>query len=119
MSAILACIIWNRPIGWPNCAPVVDIGNNQIEARLHDAERAGRQNHALIVETRHQDVDAIADRAQHIVGRHLAILEDDLASVGAAHAELVELGAVEKPLNARSTMKAVMPRAPAVGSVLA
>ena len=51
----------------------------------------GREHHALIVETGHQHVDAVADRAEHVLLRHLAILEDELRRVGAAHAELVEL----------------------------
>jgi hypothetical protein len=44
-----------------------------------------------------------------------AVLEDQLAGVGAAHAELVELWERLKPGVSRSTMKAVMPREPASG----
>src|SRR5271155_5613189 len=70
---------------------LVEIRNDEVEAGLHHAERSRRQNRALIVETRHQHVDAVADRAEDVVARHLAILEDDFAGIGAAHAELVEL----------------------------
>ena len=64
---------------------------HHVEAGLHDAERARREHHALVVEAGHQHVDALADRAEHVLLRHLAILEHELAGVGAAHAELVEL----------------------------
>ena len=70
---------------------LVHIGNDQVEAGLHDAERARRQHGALVVEAGHQHVDAVADDAEHVLGRHLAILKHELAGVGAAHAELVEL----------------------------
>ena len=77
------------------------------------------EHHALVVEARHQHVDALAHLAEHVLVRHLAVLEYELAGVGAAHAELVELLRGGKPLKPFSTMNAVMPRAPAVGSVLA
>ena len=54
-------------------------------------KRAGGQHHALVVEAGHQHVDAVADRAQHVLLRHLAVGEHQLRGVGAAHAELVEL----------------------------
>jgi hypothetical protein len=75
MSAILPCTSWKVPIGW----------------RLHDAERARCQHRALVVEAGHQHVDAAADLAQHVFFRHFAIVEHQLAGVGTAHAELVEL----------------------------
>ena len=49
------------------------------------------EHDALVVEARHQHVDAVADGAEHVVLRHLAIGEHEFAGVGAAHAELVEL----------------------------
>ena len=70
---------------------LMDVGNDQVEAGLHQAERACRQHRALVVEAGHQHVDAVADDAEHVLGRHLAILKHDFAGVGAAHAELVEL----------------------------
>ena len=89
-------------------------------ARLHDAERTGREHGALVVEAAHQHADALADRAQHVLLRHFAILEDELAGRRAAHAQLVELlRRPGSPCSRFSTMKAVMPRGPAAGSVLA
>ena len=53
---------------------------------------ARRQHRALVVEAAHQHVDAaVADLAQHVLGRHLAVLEDQLTGVRPAHAHLVEL----------------------------
>ena len=53
--------------------------------------RPRRQHGALIVEPAHQHVDAAAHLAQHVLGRHLAVVEDQFAGVGTAHAHLVEL----------------------------
>ena len=58
------------------------------------------QHRALVVEARHQHVDAAADLAEHVLFRHLAILEHQLAGIGAAHAELVELLRGGKSLHA-------------------
>ncbi len=51
----------------------------------------GREHRALVVEPAHQHIDAAAERAEHVLRGHLAVLENQLAGVGAAHAELVEL----------------------------
>ena len=67
------------------------VGHDDVHRRMHDAERSRRQHRALVVEAAHQDVDALADLAQHVLGRDLAILEHQLAGRGAAHAHLVEL----------------------------
>ena len=69
----------------------MDIGNADIQTGRHDAERAAGQHDALVVEARHQHLDAAAFLVQHIFKRHFDILENQLAGVGAAHAELVEL----------------------------
>ena len=70
---------------------LVKVGNDHIHAGRHDAERARRQDDALVIEPRHQHAHAAADCAENILLGHLTILEDKLAGVGAAHAELVEL----------------------------
>ena len=49
------------------------------------------QDQALEVQARHQDAGTAADLAQDVLRRHLAVLEDELAGVRAAHPELVEL----------------------------
>ena len=91
MSASLPCTSWKVPIGCVELLPLVHVGDHHVHGRLHDAERARRQHRALVVEAAHQHVDALADLAQHVLGRHLAVLEHQLARVGAAHAQLVEL----------------------------
>src|SRR5690606_16595246 len=74
-----------------------------IEAGLHDAEGAGGEHGTLVVEPAHQHVHAPVDPSQHVLFRYLAVLEDELTGVRAAHAELVELGpggeAGEAPLD--------------------
>ena len=91
MSASLPCISWNSPIGWPNCLRSCTYGSTDVHAGRHDAERAAGEHRALVVEAAHQHVDALAFLAEHVLGRHFAVAEHELAGVRAAHAELVEL----------------------------
>src|SRR5208337_1544578 len=70
----------------------VDVRQHEIERGLHDAKRTRRQHSALIIEAGHKHVYAAANAADHVLFWHLAILEDELGRVGAAHAELVKLG---------------------------
>ena len=49
------------------------------------------EHQPLVIEPRHQHLDAAVHSPEHVLGRHLAVLKDQLAGVGAAHAELVEL----------------------------
>jgi hypothetical protein len=54
-------------------------------------ERPAGEDRALRVEALHEHLRAAVHLAQHVLLGNLAILEDELARVGAAHAELVEL----------------------------
>ena len=63
----------------------------EVEAGLHHPEGPRREHGALVVEARHQHVDAVADDTEHVIDRHFAVGEHELAGIGAAHAELVEL----------------------------
>ncbi len=67
------------------------IGHDHVERRRHDADRAAGQHDALVVEAGHQHIDALALLAEHVLERHLAILEHQFAGIRPAHAELVEL----------------------------
>src|ERR1051326_708007 len=67
------------------------VRQHEIECSLHDAERTGGEHNALIIQTRHQNGHALIHAAEHAIFRHFAILQDELAGIGAAHAELVEL----------------------------
>src|SRR5690606_13109080 len=78
---------------------LVDVGNHHVHAGAHDPQRPTREYRPLEVEPAHQHVgtapDAgfgiVADAAQHVLGRDLAVVEDQLAGGAAAHAHLVEL----------------------------
>ena len=63
-------------------------------------DRAAGEHRALVVEPAHQHVHALVEAAEHVLLRHLAVLEDELAGVRAAHAELVELLRGEEALHA-------------------
>ena len=70
---------------------LVHVRHHHVHAGLHDAKRSGREHRALVIQPAHQHVHAAPDLAEHVLLRHLAILEHQFAGVGAAHAELVEL----------------------------
>ena len=77
---------------------LVDVGHDHVHAGLHDAERAGGKDGALIVQARHQNMDALIDFADDILLRHLAVLEHQFAGRRAAHAQLVELLGSREPV---------------------
>src|SRR6476469_8975960 len=52
---------------------VVHIGNYDIHAGRHDAERAARQNGSLVVQAAHQDPDTVTHLAQRVLSGNLAI----------------------------------------------
>src|SRR3974390_1920881 len=79
---------------------VVKIGDEDVQAALHDADGARRKNGALVIEPAHQDAHALAFAAEHILRGHFAILKEELCRIGAAHAELVELLRRAKSLEA-------------------
>ena len=66
------------------------IGHHDVERRLHQPERPCGEHGALVVEAGHQHADPLPHLAEHVLLRHFAILEDELAGLRAAHAELVE-----------------------------
>ena len=78
--------------GLAELAALADIGHDQVQAGLHDAQRPARQHRPLVVQPAHQDADAAVHRPHDAVLGDLAVLEDQLGGVGAAHAHLVELG---------------------------
>jgi hypothetical protein len=119
MSATLPWISWNSPIDWPNCLRSWMYGTTlSITACMMPIGPAG-EHRALVVEPAHQHLRAAVQRAEHVLGRHLDVLEHQLAGVAAAHAELVELLRDRKPFMPFSIRNAVTPRAPSCGSVFA
>src|SRR6266545_4209947 len=70
---------------------LMEVRDDYVHARLHDAQGAAGEHRAFVIQARHQDVYAAARLRQYIFLRHLAVLEHELAGVRAAHAQLVEL----------------------------
>ena len=70
---------------------LVDVGQHDVHAGAHDPQGPGGEHGALVVEPAHQHAHATADLADHVLRRHLAVLEHQLAGVRPPHAELVEL----------------------------
>ncbi len=77
--------------GFAELFTFVDIGDDHIKTGRHDTEGTCRQHDTFIVEARHQNANPFAFRAEPVLERYLAILKDEFAGVGTAHAELVEL----------------------------
>src|SRR5690606_29492832 len=60
---------------------VVDIRNDHVHRRLHQAQWTAAEHRALVVEAAHQHLDAFADAAKHVLFRHLDILKHQFAGV--------------------------------------
>ena len=73
---------------------LVDIGNNGIQTGLHNADWAGRQNRALVIESGHQHGDAGVHFAKNVFDGDGAVREYKLRRVRAAHTQFVELFAL-------------------------
>ncbi|MNO77088.1 hypothetical protein D3C76_681860 [compost metagenome] len=69
----------------------MDVRNDHVHARLHDADRAAGEDHALVVQAAHQHLNAAVQFAEDVLFRHFDVVEEQLAGVRAAHAQLVEL----------------------------
>src|SRR5258706_2447653 len=70
---------------------LVHVGEDHVHRRLHDAERSAREHAALGIEAAHQHARSAVHFAEHVLGGNLAILEHELASGRAAHAQPVQL----------------------------
>ena len=69
---------------------VMDIRNDVVHDRLHDAQRSAAQHRTFVVETAHQHFGAVVQAPQNVVFRHFDVVEHQFACVAAAHAQLVE-----------------------------
>jgi hypothetical protein len=58
---------------------LADVGQDHVEARLHDAELDPGEHGALIIEPAHQHADAAILLAHDVLGRDEAIVEHQLA----------------------------------------
>src|SRR5258708_8483200 len=70
---------------------VVHIGDDDIHAGRHDAERAARQNGSLVVKAAHQDPDTVTHLPQDALGWNLPILEEHQVGALAPPPDLVAL----------------------------
>src|SRR5258708_30309868 len=66
---------------------VMHIGDDDIHAGRHDAERAARQNGSLVVKAAHQDPDTVTHLPQDALAWHLAPLTEHRGAVRAAPAQ--------------------------------
>ena len=60
---------------------LVDVGQHHVEAGLHDSEGPGREHRSLVIEPGHQHPHPAVHRPEHILLRHLAVLEHEFAGV--------------------------------------
>ena len=70
---------------------VMDIGDDVVHHRLHDAQRTTAQHRTFIVEATHQHFGAVVQTAQDMVLGHFNVMKHQFACVAATHAQLVEL----------------------------
>ena len=68
----------------------MNIGDNDIHASSHDAQRTARKHSTFKVKTTHEHIYAFAQPAKYPVCGHDAIFKDQLTGVRATHAELIE-----------------------------
>ena len=57
---------------------------------MHDADTDAGQHDAFVIKAGHQHIDALAFLSEYVFEGNLAILEDQLAGIRAAHSKLVE-----------------------------
>lgn len=69
----------------------VDVGEGEVKAGLHYSDRAGREDEALKVKAGHEDFYPRVQAAEAVLWGYIDVFEDEFASVGPSHAELVEL----------------------------
>ncbi|MCY1535761.1 hypothetical protein D9M68_711800 [compost metagenome] len=70
---------------------LVHVGQHHVHAGAHDPGRAAGEHGTLVVQAAHQHGHATAFRTEDVFLRHLDVFEHQLAGVGAAHAQLVQL----------------------------
>ena len=82
--------IWpNSRIGHAERLALAGVVHHHPQAALGDAERHGGQGEALDLEVAHHVEQALALGAEQVVGRHAAVVEDQLGGHRGAHAELL------------------------------
>ena len=85
----MSCTNWYLPIACAERLPLARVLDRALEARAHDAARARGDREAALVERVHRDLEALALLADQVLGRHLDVLEEELAGRAGPDAELV------------------------------
>mmetsp|Transcript_14278 Transcript_14278/g.38280 ORF Transcript_14278/g.38280 Transcript_14278/m.38280 type:complete len:215 (-) Transcript_14278:698-1342(-) len=67
------------------------VGQRNVKAGLHDAQRPCREHQAFRVEARHEHVCAATDSAENVLFWDKDVVEHELARGTSSHAKLVEL----------------------------
>ena len=116
MSAIMSWTNWYLPIGCPNVSRSRAYSNRS--RRRTTAAGAGSDREAALVESVHGDLEPLAFLADEVLGRHLDVLEEELASRAGA-VPSASVSCVVTPFQPRSTTNAEIPLCFAAGSVLA
>ena len=99
-STSLARMLWNVPIGCPNCFRSKRIAARGFVRALRQSDRERRDADAAGVEHLQRVDEALPFDSEQLRRRHAAVLEDDLARLAGPHAELVFLLAGAKPWRA-------------------
>jgi len=79
---------------------VTHVRESNIHSSLHDTEGTRSKNETLRIEAGHEDLGTLTLLTEDVLSGDLAVLEDELGGVGAAHTELIKVGAVGETLHA-------------------
>ena len=85
------CTPWNSDTALPNCLPLLGERDRRVERAARDADHLRADADAAGVERLDRDLVALADRAEHVLLRHLACVEEQFGGAAGADAELVLL----------------------------
>src|SRR6185369_1649318 len=80
-----------RADGLSELLALANVGQDHVEARLHDPDLHPGEDGSLIVEAAHQNLDALVLRAEDVLWWDKAVVEDQLGGRRSTDAELVDL----------------------------
>ncbi len=91
------------------------VRHHHVHAGAHDAQRPAGEHQPLVIQAAHQDRGALALLRQQVFRRNTAVLEQHLARVRTAHAELVELLRCRQSIGAALDYESGEPMAAGIG----
>ena len=80
---------WYRPISLAERLALARVLDRPLETGADDAAAARGDREAPVVERVHRDLESLALLAEPVLGRHLDVLEEELAGRARPDAELV------------------------------